>query len=188
MSWTIFCIKTAFLREVSGSSKIEGKVQRFPMYSLPTHMHHHSPPPPSIINASHQSGACAVTDGSIPLNKNPNSVDGRMKNIYSSPLETSVLPALIRWIGKKCQPWWPKKHVMEACIWVVGMEKSWQMGQSLTYSLFYFKRLRRGWYLKNASPPLFYWIPIAKQYPDLVMKKDAVLRGRKVCPWFVFLV
>ena len=28
------------------------------------------------------------------------------------------------------------------------------MGQSLTYSLFYFKYLRRGWYLKNASPPL----------------------------------
>ena len=55
------------------------------------------------------------------------------------------------------------------------------MGQLLTYSSFYFKYLRRGWYLKNASPPLFYSILIAKQYPDVAMKKGAVRHGRKVC-------
>lgn len=37
-------------------------------------------------------------------------------------------------------------------------------------------------------PPPFSSIPIAKQYPDLLTKKGAVLWGRKICLWFVYLV
>lgn len=138
-----------------------------------------SPPPSQCFNPT--------LSAQIPLNRNVSPGDGRMKTIYTFFGESPYFqPSGDRPGGNASVVAWDQYY------W--GLHSDNRNGKELTdvtvthLLIILLQVFEKRVELKSASPPPLSSVPVAKQYPDLLTKKGAVLRGSKICPWFVYLV